>query len=472
MNIIIFFIIVTILSGGIGYGVWSCFAAAVGKMYPKLCYRMLKLTSIFLFFPIVGFSVLFFYQGNRNAEWVFNSSFMLTAVMERVVRLFFGIWILLTIWNICKKCKTYFIWKSVLRCSTKTSQYDESAERVRKVLGLKKCPDIYVNPVMDSPSICGVRHGKVILPSRAYTSKEMKMILFHEFCHYKNADLLWKYYTGTALIIHSVNPFAKKMMDAFDKWGEICCDLTVNDYAGQHFSMKEYYAMILDQVVPVDNRKTIDRNYVTALFEEESDIKQRIRVMVLQKEQKKAGKWNERCLGTLFLAVFLYMVYLSGAGVQACTDKIFAMTWGEMDISGQYTPPEEVEYEEEIEVIDEEEFVEIPQESMKRPGFMQDIGAASGEKDISIVLEPKETISSDYFSLQKGDTFSIRLLIIQEDQWIKIGYQTEKEKKPVVIKGKKHVEHTFTAEESGKYKLVIQNPENKEAELLGVIKIK
>lgn len=63
-------------------------------------------------------------------------------------------------------------------------------------------------------------------------------------------------------------------------------------------------------------------------------------------------------------------------------------------------------------------------------------------------------------------------MIIQEDQWIKIGYQTEKEKKSVVIKGKKHVEHTFTAEESGKYKLVIQNPENKEAELLGVIKIK
>lgn len=357
MEIVTFLVLVTLVSGGIGYGIWKILEKFLGEKYPKMCYLMLKVVSIFLFFPIIACAVLLFHPGNSVDGSIFKSVFWMSIAMERVAKVGLFIWGVCCLRELWKKWKSSRAWEKIQKQSRYIDCYDEIAKKVQKTLGLKKEISIYENTMISSPMICGVLCPRILIPNKVYSGQEVEMILFHEMSHYKNKDLSWKCFLRNALIFHGINPFQGMILNSLDEWGEICCDLTVSEYAKESFSMKSYYFMILEQISEMQESVNINTKYVAGLFEKKSEIRKRITIIQKQRKGTKMKKVKERGIGIIFLLIFVSTLYFSGVSIEAASDYVLNQTSDEIIIDN--TNEENVEEDNYVEIEEEVGSVEL-----------------------------------------------------------------------------------------------------------------
>lgn len=438
-----FTIMVTFISGGVGYLVWGLFEKVIGSKYPQFCYSTLKMTSFFLFLPVIALMVLRFHTGRiRNYDSIWRCEFDQTEVITKGMVICTVIWLLFVLKSIYIKWKAYRKWKKLLTQNVEMKNCEAVSREVKQALHICKELKICQNPLIKSPVIYGVIHPVVLLPQTDYTTDELKMILFHEFSHYKNADLVWKYFLSILLIFHSLNPCSRQIQESFNKWGEICCDLTVKEYSRGYFTMREYYSMILEQIEK--NINMTELKYAAPLFERKCEMEERVKAMQRAIKFGKPGRRNTVCLSGIFLFTFLLATYSSGVGVQAGAEALYFETEEVVDVTDQYTPPEEIDYIEEEDDLSGYQIVEMPE------------NVSRSTNNMNWKISAKSAIVSSYFTLKKGDTIKLRIVITPDNQKVQAGYQ-KKDKKAVTVEGKDYITHTFKVSSAGKYRICIKN---------------
>ena len=137
MEIVTFLVLVTLVSGGIGYGIWKILEKFLGEKYPKMCCLMLKVVSIFLFFPIIACAVLLFHPGNSVDGSIFKSVFWMSIAMERVAKVGLFIWGVCCLRELWKKWKSSRAWEKIQKQSRYIDCYKFAAKTHTLACGMK-----------------------------------------------------------------------------------------------------------------------------------------------------------------------------------------------------------------------------------------------------------------------------------------------------------------------------------------------
>lgn len=109
----------------------------------------------------------------------------------------------------------------------------------------RKRVKLYYTDRIQSPISFGIIHPKIILPKTFDMSdiNKAELILLHELYHIRNVDLIKKYLSLIALIVHFFNPFVWMMYILFNRDIEAHCDEKVVSYLG--LDCKKEYALCL-----------------------------------------------------------------------------------------------------------------------------------------------------------------------------------------------------------------------------------
>ncbi len=164
----------------------------------------------------------------------------------------------------------------------------------------------YASSMMSGPAIAGLLRPRLILPSNfasAYSRSERHAILLHELAHLKRGDLLWSGLTFFVTALHWMNPLVWIVARGFRQDLELACDATVlrKMKSEERPNYGRALLRVAEMVTNPAGRMTV---LVAPFFNENSNLKDRIQMIVNPKKTSKlgmlamAGVVATLCLGT------------------------------------------------------------------------------------------------------------------------------------------------------------------------------
>lgn len=91
-------------------------------------------------------------------------------------------------------------------------------------LSVKKRVELYQSPLAASPFMIGCFHPSIILPVKELTEQEQTCIFTHELIHYRQKDLLYKWFIQLILCLHWFNPVVYMLEKEVNSACELSCD--------------------------------------------------------------------------------------------------------------------------------------------------------------------------------------------------------------------------------------------------------
>jgi len=165
-----------------------------------------------------------------------------------------NIWILGMILFIGYNLVNYGLFRNHIKKMAKEVEI-EIANNIQNELNLKFIPKIVVSNEILSPMLVGFIKPMVILPEIKYSDNELKVILKHEFMHYKRRDLWYKLLLIIANGMHWFNPIVYLMVRKANRDLEYSCDDDVVKNENMEYR-KDYSMTIL---------KSMENSRATAL---------------------------------------------------------------------------------------------------------------------------------------------------------------------------------------------------------------
>ena len=192
-----------------------------------------------------------------------------------------NIWILGVILFIGYNLINYGLFRNHIKKKAKEVEI-EIASDVKKEIDLKLIPKIVVSNEVLSPMLVGFVKPMVILPEIKYSNNELKVILKHEFMHYKRKDLWYKLLLIIANGMHWFNPIVYFMVRKANRDLEYSCDDDVVKNENMEYR-KDYSMTILKSME--NSRATALSTYLSKSGENE---KKRFK-NILESKSKKRG---------------------------------------------------------------------------------------------------------------------------------------------------------------------------------------
>lgn len=193
--------------------------------------------------------------------------------------------------------------REAIPCERSVQEYFEQICLELKVpAGKVQLLQSYHAPV---PAIMGVIHPKIILPVKAYSKEELRVIFLHELTHYKQGDLFGKSCMSIVLITNFFNPAAWWMNSLIGKWNEYACDYKAYSHAG---GIKAYFDVIISMV-----EETGSNGLSVCLVENSVELEKRVKHMSKFYKVRKYPKW-------IAAVIFCVMILLSTSTVYAAAD--------------------------------------------------------------------------------------------------------------------------------------------------------
>ena len=125
----------------------------------------------------------------------------------------------------------------------------EIAKDIQNELNIKFIPKIVVSNEILSPMLVGFIKPMVILPEIKYSDNELKVILKHEFMHYKRRDLWYKLLLIIANGIHWFNPIVYLMIRKANRDLEYSCDDDV--VKNENMEYRKDYSMAIIKAIEI-----------------------------------------------------------------------------------------------------------------------------------------------------------------------------------------------------------------------------
>jgi bla regulator protein BlaR1 len=191
------------------------------------------------------------------------------------------------------------IWASaVLPSDALRAEIASAATEVR----LKRLPQVWVSPAVDSPAVTGLLRPVLLLPAgfpHTFTAEEARMVLLHELSHLKRHDLPLNWLTCVLQALHWFNPvlwfaFARMRADR-----EAACDARV--LSVDSIDRRATYGGALLKLQGIHPTPAMALGFV-GLFERGSEMKSRIRGISAYRPSQPAGRVTGSALvASLFL---------------------------------------------------------------------------------------------------------------------------------------------------------------------------
>lgn len=132
---------------------------------------------------------------------------------------------------------------------------------------------IYLLKELPSPFLAG---NRIYVDAKmVQDEKKLSYMVLHEYCHYRNGDLLWVLLRNLCLILYFYNPFVWVAVRYMKQDCELACDEAVLQMLQEEAQRKEYGYTLL-ALAGRQNRRTVDFTITTSMSGGAKRLKERI----------------------------------------------------------------------------------------------------------------------------------------------------------------------------------------------------
>lgn len=140
---------------------------------------------------------------------------------------------------------------------------------------------IYVLKELPSPFLAG---NRIYVDARmVQDEKKLSYMVLHEYCHYRNGDLLWVVLRNLCLVLYFYNPFVWVAVRYMKQDCELACDEAVLQMLQEEAQRKEYGYTLL-ALAGRQNHRAVDFTITTSMSGGAKRLKERIGMISSQKK--------------------------------------------------------------------------------------------------------------------------------------------------------------------------------------------
>ena len=140
---------------------------------------------------------------------------------------------------------------------------------------------IYLLKELSSPFLAGKR---IYVDARMVRDeKKLSYMVLHEYCHYRNGDLLWVLLRNLCLVLYFYNPFVWVAVRYMKQDCELACDEAVLQMLQEEAQRKEYGYTLL-ALAGRQNHRAVDFTITTSMSGGAKRLKERIGMISSQKK--------------------------------------------------------------------------------------------------------------------------------------------------------------------------------------------
>ena len=327
----------------------------------------------FFFIPFL-FTGLFLVNYDADVRCYTGTLFVSTPAMTRVQGVLLFIWFLGILREVVRYLRDMRIISLLVR--DEACLMDKAViavlENLRKDLGVKATVGVYQSDLLPSPVVTGIFRKIIILPEREYSDRELEIIFTHELLHVKQHIMLWKGVARFVRITHWFNPAAYLVAAELDKWAEISCDISVHNYEGRKFTIREYFNLALEELNRFAEKKERYKDNELTHFYKDDSLLERVEIMKKYDAKKDMKKGLAMALVLCFCLCSGMTTYAAGLGVNEAFEKAYKAT-EELDDYGTFAADEEqIIYREPFDINDENAVLmeDVEQRTRTSKGFM------------------------------------------------------------------------------------------------------
>lgn len=212
-------------------------------------------------------------------------------------------------------------WKWI--CRGNIPAEDEMVFRVLRdvcaELGIREQISVCMNDSVNMPCITYDHGYTVVMPLWQYTEEDLRVIFYHELCHFRNGDLFFKTIGSVVTLLHVFNPAAHLLFKQMKVDCEKYCDRVACKKGKDIFTDSGYFQVILN-LSSGDGKW--NRYQLFSLADGKSDCERRVEYML---EYQKHGGLKRRtavALGVCFILGSSTTSLAAGDGVLALYDEV------------------------------------------------------------------------------------------------------------------------------------------------------
>lgn len=342
------------------------------------------------------------------------------------------------------------ILKKLEKCSkyTQDKLLVEIKREAMNELGLKGPVLLLSNDIIQSPFMTGIFEQKIFLPENNYTQEEWEVLLKHELVHCKNQDYFFRRLVFILCALHWFNPLIYRLSDYFVEVNEMACDEKVLNR--QLIKRHTMYAELILQI----QEKELGLATVSLTGHTVNGLERRIRNIMKKTEKTKRIS---------FAVLVMSMVLM-------CPLTVFAASWGMSNLQDLVVKKlwiTEVEVQQESTELPEKTEFHYSEDVIEYPMQINPKGVTS----IDITIDGKNVKYGDSLSLTSGNKVAFILQSDSSSDSFKAGLEDSKGKRIYVQTSNGWIDHTFSIEQSGSYKIFLEGTTSKSIHITGSITI-
>ena len=338
------------------------------------------------------------------------------------------------------------ILKKLEKCSKYTQ--DKLLIEIMNELGLKGPVLLLSNEIIQSPFMTGIFEQKIFLPESNYTQEEWGLLLKHELIHCKNQDYFFRRLVFILCALHWFNPLIYRLSDYFVEVNEMACDEKVLNR--QPIKRHTMYAELILQI----QEKELGLTTVSLTGHTVNGLERRIRNIMKKTEKTKRVSFTVLVMSMVLMCPLT--VFAASWGMSNLQDLVVKKLW----ITEVEVQQESTELSEKTEFHYSEDVIEYLIQIKPR-----------GVTPIDITIDGKNVKYGDSLSLTSGNKVAFILQSDSSSDSFKAGLEDSKGKRIYVQTSKGWIDHTFSIEQSGSYKIFLEGTTSKSIHVTGSITI-
>lgn len=370
-----------------------------------------------------------------------------TGMMQRVYIVLGIIWLLGLTIGIVFRIIQYWKIKVILKGNVTVERgFQKIIEENKEKLKGKKV-EFYQNDRIQYPITVGDIKPQIILPIKAYTEKELYMILEHEMNHVKSHDLIWKKAGLLVTFIHWWNPTVYILLERLILQEEIECDIRTCEN-NNNFTMKEYGLYLAGMQEGSD-----DMIFASALYKSKKDLFRRLEGMVKGKKYRKST-----AIISCFILAMLSMIpsYAASEGMAKVNERWIAET--EVLVEEEEVDYRAIEKTDTVSATENIEEIEVATENT--------VGVLSTEVRLESTINSNTRVLYGWQYMQAGDVVFVYANCSDSGIVYRIGIRDSKGNLRYQ-EGNGSLDHVFDISTDGDYTVYIENRSNKSAQVTG-----
>ncbi len=427
-------VLLSSITGTIMVIVWYAIGLSLERIgFANIVFELLKMVVLFFLFPIASV-ILKAYSDEVGKGRLFGPTPAIVSFCKWFVPLWgIGVVIALT-YIILSVFRVKYRFREAFSCP---SGVQAKFDSFKCEMHLESSPLQLVQSYRaEIPCTYGILNPRIVLPVEEYSDDELRVIILHEMTHYKQRDVVLKFFSYLMLMIHYFNPFAWIVFFKIQKWSEFVCDFRTS----KHFDKINSY---FDVILRIAMEKPSKSGMVSHLANSSRELKERARKLRRNNEMKRKSVFS--MVLVLCTAFMLSSTSVYAATVE-CADAYLTI---EQATSVEAETPQSV-------AVTDGVIVEYGESHRLTIVEGEVIDQLRGSHAFAWDVRAGYRVYSPWFDCEAGDTLAVTALVDPTNINIRVGLEDSMGYRYYVY-GSDTLIKVFDITASGEYRIYAQN---------------